>query len=301
MKRALLVLLCATLLLTIQANAQEDDTQAILDNINTAYANFAALTSYGVTVEQDLSQNFYDVASDGLLVSMTINQQIEAQIIVGSPTTLSTTLSQDLTLEMPAYALTQIMNTTAETRLIDGAYYLRFGENDYGLPTYWVNMNEDAALVPGAEIYDIEALSNVASFAIPTQAIEASMIDSLRELPAEMQDGQKLRGFELVWNPDIVRATDMFSLSSVLNLEALGGNTEQFVEEYLANLTFSQQIWIGVEDNLPHRITATLTVGGTLSAAAVEGGPLDFDQVVKADNTYHSFNAEFAINPPNED
>lgn len=301
MTRVLLVLMCALLLLPMPVTAQEDDTQAILDYINAAYADFTALTSYGVTVEQDITQNFYSVGSDDLLVSMVIDQQVEGQVVVGMPNTLSTQLTQNLTMEMPTYDLTQVMETTGETRLIDGVYYLRFGPNDFGLPVNWVNMNDDASVVPGAEMYNIDTLSDIASFGIPTQVIEASMIESITILPTETLDGQKLRGFELVWNPDVVRNTDMFNLAGVLNLEAMGGNTEQFVEEYLANLTFSQHIWIGVEDNLPHRITATFTVGGTLSAAAVEGGPMDFDQVAEATNFYHSFNADFDIAPPSED
>lgn len=301
MRQVILLLFSLSLVLPMTVAAQDDEKQAYIDYLNAAYANFSAVSSYGVTVDQTVEQSFYNVGSEELLLTMTVDQQQEGQAILGTPHAIASRLTQTLIMSIPTYDVNQSIETTAEAILVDGIYYLRFGENEIGLPTTWVNMNEDSSQVPGAEIYNVDALSNMAGLSLPTQPIDITMIDHITTLPPEVLEGQKLRGFELVWNTSAIRETDVFNLTAILNVESMGGNTERFIEDYLANFTFTQRVWIGINDNLPHRIETLMEVDTTISAAAIEGGPLDLVQTTAVVLSFHSFNAAFEIIAPIEE
>lgn len=301
MRQIILLLFSLSLILPVSVAAQDDEKQAYIDYLNAAYANFNAMSSYGVTVGQAIDQSFYNVGSEELLLTMTIDQHQEGQAILGTPNAVASSLTQTLTMSIPIYNVNQSIETTAEAILVDGVYYLRFGENEIGLPTTWVNMNENPNQVPGAEIYNVDALSNMAGLSLPTQPIDVAMIDHITTLPPEILEDQKLRGFELVWNTRAIRETDVFNLVALLNVESMGGDTERFVEDYLANFTFTQRVWIGINDNLPHRIETVMEVDTTISAAAIEGGPMDLVQTTAVVVSFHSFNVAFDITAPIED
>lgn len=300
---ALLALLLAALPILAQDGFTEDE-QELIATVTEALDQLYALDSYAFeatqTIEQDITA---PVGSENRVLTEMV-QNMEGEITmrddgVASRQLLQQTMNMEITGQGSAN-----QELTMEFVIVDGVVYVNIteasGAGAEQFPQGWINLNEDPALLPGAELYDVEALTEGISTMLPLIELNEDTVASITAEPPETIDGREFQVIAIEWNTPgyLEQAEDM--LDALLNLEALGLNSEAFMDELFSGLTISQRLWIDVETGYIHQFEQTQKLDIELSAEATNSFAMEMRQTVTTTMALSDFNATFTIEAPTE-
>jgi len=182
--------------------------------------------------------------------------------------------------------------------IVDGIVYVQVYDTTGNLvgqfPEGWVNVSENPSAIPGMNLLNIEQLADM--IRPVAYALDKDTVNSISEQPRETLDGQEMRVFTLVLNSKGLSESSTFKqVASAFNSSALGVDAEQLINDMLKGATLDIRIWIGAEDNMLHKTSATLRIDANLS---VSGQNLNLKQTSEGEFTFTNFNEPVEILAP---
>lgn len=233
MRKWLMLLLVMLLTGIVPVLARQDDTplsseeQVLLDEVSSAFAALDALDTYQNEGEVTTTQK-----SD--LINTETFQVMQTQVRNRAPFN-----------DYYAYTKQSSANGVAiiETIILDEILYVRQNEGD------WQLSNESS----GYEVVTAEFFAAVTDKTyMSIFPFDDGTVTDIIELPTDTIDGQTMRVFEITRN-------EQFVIDLVIDvLLGFGGDPNEDYSSLFENSTYTQKIWIGVEDGLPHRVEYAL-------------------------------------------
>lgn len=298
----------------LHAQAQ-DDLQATLDTLTTAYQNSVTLTSYAAQWDSTTLQNTQLVQGDTVyIISMEIVETQTAQIDgASSGSSINQRVAQGQLVvpgplesgaPLPEIEMIPQLELTAALVSIDGRVFINLDETapSYraGLPEGWQEIQEGMVLGGNGVVSLTEVaslLDRVRLDAMPT-LLNTTVVQSAESLPDEL-DGQIMNHYLLTLNAAEAMAALEQDASALLGDLEL---SDEAVSALLDEAVYTLEVWVGVDDQRVHRQTITLslesaldskTFGGDLGGAAVTIIHHQSETLTLSD-----LNAEFDIQMP---
>lgn len=300
---------------TLHTQAQ-DDLQATLDTLTTAYQNSVALTSYAAQWDSTTLQSTQLAQGDTVyIISMEIAESQTAQIDGAST---SSSLTQVITqgqmvltepLEsgapLPEIEMIPQLELTAALISIDGRVFINLDETapQYraGLPEGWQEIQEGIALGGNGVV----SLTEVASFLdhVRLDAIlmllNTTVVQSAESLPDETLNEQTMNRYLLTLNAAEAMAALEQDASALLGDLEL---SEEAVSALLDEAVYTLEVWVGVDDQMVHRQTITLSLESVLDSKTfgsdLGGAAVTITHYQSETLTLSDLNAEFDIQMP---
>ena len=271
--RKLLVVVIAALMLLAVVPAQAQDGEDLLGVVTTAFANLNGLPGYQATTEREQSQTlssgegYLTIASD-----IEVEQTITAQV---RPASEGQTEASSIVVEQSNSVFVDDTtdnddpaehNINLEVVQLDGQIYVRIPTDVEGLfsATDWVNISENPDALPLGSDFDFTNIVNLSG--ISGAVFTADTVTTIEEGANEGISGQLMRVFTLTMNPSA-----LFSSVDGAALVGLGDANDPIVQAVLAGMTIQYTIWVGQDDNLPHRLQAVINVDVELGADVTGG------------------------------
>ncbi len=271
--RKLLVVVITALMVLAVLPVQAQEGEDLLGVVTTAFTNLNALQGYQATTEREQTQTissgegYLAIASDismeqtiTALVRPAAEGQTEASsfvveqrnsVFIDDTTDNSNSTRQDINLEVVQ---------------IDGQVYVRIPTDVEGLftATDWVNISENPEALPLGEDFDFAGIVNLSG--ISGTLFTPDTVTAIEEGANEGISGQLMRVFTLTMNP-----TALFNSVDGAALLGLGDANDPVIQTVLSAMTMQYTVWIGQDDNLPHRLQATINVDVELGADLTGG------------------------------
>lgn len=271
--RKIFVMVIAALMILAVLPAQAQEGEDLLGIVTTAFTNLNSLQGYQATTASEQTQTlssgegYLKIASD-----VSIEQTITAQVRPANETqseAVSVVLEQTNTIFIDDTSdnkndTEQAINL--EVIQIDGQTYVRIPTEVEGLfaQTDWVNINEDSDFLSLGRDFDFAGIVNLSG--ISGKLFTTDTVTAIDEGANEGIDGQRMRVFTLTMNP-----AALFSSVDGASLLGLEPSDDSVVQAVLAAMTVEYKVWVGLDDNLPHRLQANINVDVELSPAVTGG------------------------------
>lgn len=293
------------------------DQLALLADVQTSVTKFYDQHAYTVAGQQ-VSTMGIDMM--GQSMAFTTTQNIAGQTIVGkdgSVVASSQSLEQIVDTAIPGSPVGMNQTFVYETILVDGETYIRFTSSEgFGLasdmyPEDWTNVT-DASSNPLIAVY--AANPSYGTNYLPINGFDPSLVTAISEGEADEIEGQAMRVIEIELNVAAAQTQGLYGTNQVATSQALGAvlgggvpanpgvpstdpvSSDQ-VQQFLEDMTITQRIWIGVDDQLPHRVEMTLSLDTEMEVAQLGGSlPFTMENVTTLD--YTDFNGDFTIEAP---
>jgi len=292
MKKWMILIFMLLLMLPSVGQAQDekdftDEERELIAFVAAAYENLAAITSYESEVSQSITQ---DIDTSGTTIKQIIEQDFVSQIHIDpdedinrSYTKMEQYMSSDMGLGSPVE-----VNAILELVMYDGVLYMRYNEPQPGIPSGWF----DAQDILGS-IMNIEQLAQMANPTLPTYSFSEESILSIEELDSETLDDQEMRVFEIVMDSEYIFTSG--AMSNLFDFSSYGIDTEDMLNEFATGTELTVQIWIGVDDKLPHKVTSDMTSDITME---VQNISMDLLQNTTSETTLFNFGKPVKIEEP---
>ena len=296
----------------VRAQDGGDIDSDALQVINDAFTNLEMQETYQSRGESHLEQALTTSMGAGQSISMsqTVDSTIETQVQTNGPDqpdTIHSVTDQIYNIEfggMQGMSQTITLEQVFEVLAINEQIYQRYREEPTmsgGLP----GMGGDGMLsgtvpegwhdpseVTGSAITTSDLLQQYGS--LFTGLSEENVV-SVTELESETINDQEMRVFEIELSAEALReaipveAFSMLSQSMGQGMPGGGGDAqtemESFIDNYLDALTVTTRVWIGTDDNLPHRIMSETVLE--------EGTTVDFSQNLTLESSVVSQTFDF--------
>ncbi len=271
--RKLLVVVITALMILAVVPAQAQEGEDLLGVVTTAFTNLNGLQGYQATTEREQSQTIS--SGEGYLAlasDISIEQTITAQVrpaIEGQTEASSLVVEQSNSVFVDDTTdnddpIEQDINL--EVVQIDGQIYVRIPTDIEGLfsATDWVNISENPEVLPLGSDFDFTNIVNLSG--ISGAVFTADTVTAIEEGANEGISGQLMRVFTVTMNP-----TALFSNVDGAALAGLSDTDDPIVQAVLAGMTIQYTVWVGQDDNLPHRLQAVINVDVELGADVTGG------------------------------
>lgn len=287
-----------------QAQAQ-DDLQATLDTVSSAYTNAAALQSYAAqwngTTEQTTrlseGENSYIVATT---VETTQSAQIEGANISSS---VEQTVNQGQTFaegdaEVATPNLASELELNADLVLIDGRVFINLDatspEFRAGLPEGWQEARAGVALGINSSVSLMDIAASLDNVRLDTAAVSgllnSTIVTSAESLADDELEGQAMKRYLLTLNyAEVMKGQDAAALLGDFEL------SEETLNTLLSGATYTIEVWVGVDDQTVHQQVITFNLTGEFDAGGVI---INVNHQQTDTLTLSEFNSDFDISVP---
>lgn len=303
----------------LHAQAQ-DDLQATLDMLTTAYQNSVALTSYAAQWDSTTLQSTQLVQGDTVYIISTeivesqtaqidgassdssINQRVaQGQIVVPGPLESGAPL--------PEIEMIPQLELAASVVSIDGGIFINLDETapEYraGLPEGWQEVLDGMALGGNGTVSLTDVATSISHVRLNTISalLNITVVKSAESLPDDELGGQTMNRYLL--RLDAAEATAALEQDA----SALFGDlelSEEAVKALLDAAVYTLEVWVGADDQMVHRQTITLSLESALDSKTfgsdLGGAAVTITHYQSETLTLSDLNAEFDIwMPPVEE
>lgn len=298
--RKLVVMMLIALLMVGVWPAQAQEGEDLLGIVTTAFGNLNALQGYQAVTEQEQTQTLN--SGEGYL-TVAANQEVEQTITTQvRPAQEGQTEASSIVLEQRNSVFVddttdnvnpERHNFTIEVIQLDGQVYVRIPTEAEGLfPAIdWVNITENPAALPLVESFNLEAMTSLTG--ISGALFNPDTVTDIQEGANEGISGQVMRVFTLTMNP-----MALFTGVNGATLAGLEDGDDPVVQAVLGAMTVQYIVWVGADDNLPHRMQAIIAVDIELGEDLTAGDPVKL--VINSDATtdYSAFDTPVDIQIP---
>jgi hypothetical protein len=304
MKSKLLIasLILITLLAgLIPARAQEDtlspEELEWVAFVSAAYDALFALDSLKADTVQEVNQTvLVNTGFADVTVVQTISQHTLAAIQNGEdgfPTEIYSQLDQTSRTETEGVPPQEIA-LKMEMVYQDGVFLMQVTEAPPDVAGLFPQGWFDPDILSGSGL-DFSAMTNLTGReALSIYPLNEDTVLRIKELEQEDLDGQPMRVFEIILDPAIT--LEAAGMSGLFDPESLGAGGDQFIEDMLAGMNFSQRVWISVEDGLPHRISFKSAMHEI--ELELQGQAMTMSQITEATVDFFDFNEPVEIPEP---
>ncbi|MBZ0318207.1 MAG: hypothetical protein K8L91_17435 [Anaerolineae bacterium] len=293
----------------------QDDLQATLDMLTTAYQNTAAVSGYTAQWDSLTSQSTQLVQGDTVyIISMGIVEFQTAQI-EGANT--SSSISQSVAqgqivvpgpLEsgapLPEIEMIPQLELTVALVSIDGRVFINLDETAppyrAGLPEGWQEIQEGIALGDNGTVSLTEVASSLEHVRLDMMPalLNTTVVQSAESLPDEL-DGQTMNHYLLTLNAAEAMAAlgqDASALLGDLELSEEAGSA------LLEGAVYTLEVWVGADDQRVYRQTMTLSLESALDSKTfgsdLGGAAVTITHHQSETLTLSDLNSEFDIQMP---
>ncbi len=303
MKKLSLIVMMLMLCVMIvpQVVAQDDDLSdedlELVEYVDDAFNKVLTFDSTFMSGIQTIEQV---IVAGGQEVTQNIVQDMSGWLTFSdmAPEGIDLTLVQ--TLEQIVGLQVVTVDLSMDMRLVEEVLYVRVydlaPELEAIFPDGWVNVNEDAASVPGFELINPEQMTSGATSGIMLPFNEATVI-TIEELNREMlEDDSEARVFEIELDPlALLEFEEMQAALGMFNDDQLGVDMESLMQDMMAGATYTVQAWVDAEEHVLRRVEVTLAVDTQIDML---GQSMDLAQTTFNNLTYSDFNEPVEIELP---
>ncbi|MBI5930122.1 MAG: hypothetical protein HY862_12495 [Chloroflexi bacterium] len=298
--RKILVVVIAALTVLAVLPAQAQEGEDLLGIVTTAFTNLNGLQGYQATTESEQSQTVS--SGEGYLAlssDISTEQSLTAQV---RPAKEGQTEASSITIEQSnSIFIDDTTDNTNPTRQtinlevvqIDGQIYVRIPTDVEGLfpASDWVNISENPDVLPLGDSFNFANIANLSG--ISGKLFTADTVTTVEEGANEGISGQIMRVFTLTMNPSA-----LFSSVDGATLLGLKDANDPVTQAVLAAMTVQYTIWVGADDNLPHRLQATINVDIELGSDLTGGDAAKVVITSDATTDYSAFDEPVDIQVP---
>lgn len=318
----LLMMVCAalTLMLVQGADAQDglsEEELALLADVQSSVAKFYQQQTYAVTGQQ-VSTTGVDMM--GQKMEFTTTQNIAGQTILGKDGSLVASYqSLEQILDSGIMGMTSGQTFAYETILVDGQSYIKFTTSE-GLGIVSDYYPQEWTAIDPEDTTSTLALFNMTpsfgSSYLPINGFDnPALMKSVTEVEGGEIDGQAMRIIEFELDTAAAQTSGLYGTNQVATSQALGAVmgggaptspsvpstdaiTQEQLDQFMADTTLVQRVWIGVDDGLPHRVE--IVIGLDTEMAMEQLGGMSLPIVMETTTTldFSDFNAVFDIQAP---
>lgn len=299
MKRLIFLLLIGLMgvapVLAQEPNPLTTEELEMIDFVLASYENMFEQTSYTSTIQQSTA---YTVTAGFTTIRQELKQSGSSEIVLdpdGNASDMAIKMEQRI-MSDAGDGQVQEANTQVEVIVYDGQMFMRFEDISQlpGIPEGWFNVADIAAM----QMLNVEEYTKLTGAnALQVYPINAETVAAIEELEPETIDGQEMRVFRLTWdtealagNAEVAAMLDAETFSQVLGIDPV-----EYMRQFMLGSTYEQIIWIGVDDNLPHRFDTQMITDATIEARM---GNLELAQEMTTSATFGEFNTAIKIEAP---